>query len=48
MPIVNTKVKCPHCGRLIKKKVLLMNDGRCPYCGHLIAQPILAFTKPKK
>ena len=48
MPIVNTKVKCPSCGRLIPKKILLINEGHCPYCGHLIASPILAFTSKKK
>ncbi|MGC9059438.1 MAG: hypothetical protein ACP5H3_03500 [Candidatus Aenigmatarchaeota archaeon] len=48
MPIVNTKIKCPRCGRLIPKKVILANNGRCNYCGYLIATPILAFSNGKK
>ncbi|MCS7093748.1 MAG: hypothetical protein RMJ18_01005 [Candidatus Aenigmarchaeota archaeon] len=43
MPIVNTKIKCSRCEKLIPKKVILANGGRCSNCGYLIATPILSF-----
>ncbi|MCC5994273.1 MAG: hypothetical protein LM587_01630 [Candidatus Aenigmarchaeota archaeon] len=45
MPIVNTKIKCPNCGKLVPKKVVLANEGRCVHCGYLIATPLLNFAK---
>ncbi|MFZ8830512.1 MAG: hypothetical protein ACO2OO_03640 [Candidatus Aenigmatarchaeota archaeon] len=48
MPIVNTKIKCPRCERLITKKVVLVNEGRCVYCGYLIAKPIISFANGNK
>jgi len=47
MPIVNTKVKCPRCKKLIPKKTLLANDGRCPNCGYLIAKPMNSLLQKK-
>jgi acetyl-CoA carboxylase beta subunit len=48
MPIVNEKIKCPKCEKLIQKKVVLANEGRCVYCGYLIATPLLNFANGKK
>lgn len=47
MPIVNTKIKCPSCKKLIQKKVILANEGKCVNCGYLIAKPLLNFSIKK-
>jgi len=48
MPIVNEKIKCPRCEKLIQKRVIFANDGRCVNCGYLIAKPLLNFANGKK
>ena len=48
MPIVNEKIKCSRCEKLIQKKVILANDGKCVNCGYLIAKPLLNFANVNK
>lgn len=43
-----SKIKCPHCGRQIMKKVIAATKGKCNNCGYLIAGSMSRFLpKPK-
>jgi len=43
MPYTPTKVKCPKCGKLIPKRILLLTNGKCNNCGYQIASPMTIF-----
>ncbi len=40
-----SKIKCPKCGYIFEKKVMLYNDGKCQKCGYKIATSINSFFK---
>ncbi len=41
------KLKCPRCGKLVLKKVLVFTEGKCNNCGYFLTNSITKFIAAK-